>query len=102
MPASRKSDRVRQGHVAVVAADKYRRVRGQRIDQFLGRHGGGRPFGFIPVAADDPFALGCLLGLFANAAGKFRGAGGVVQLHAVERQAAVDEMHVRVVEAGQQ
>ena len=95
-------DGVGQSHVAVVATHKDGPIQADRIDQFLAGHGGGSPFRFVPVATGYPFALGRLLYLFANSTGKFRGAGGVIQLHAVERQAAIDKMHVGVVEAREQ
>ena len=41
-----------------------------------------------------------MLGAFADAAGAFLRARGIVQLHGVKREASVDEMYMRVVEAG--
>ena len=60
------------------------------------------PLGFIPIAAQNPLSLGRRLRAFADAAGKFRGAGRVVQLHIVELRPPVDKVHVRVVETGKQ
>src|SRR5205809_7285833 len=85
--------------MAVIAAHKDRRFWCDWIDQFFRRQLGGSPLGFIPVAAHDPFAFRRLLGAFADAAGAFLRARGIVQLHGVKREASVDEMYMRVVEA---
>ena len=95
-------DRIGQSHVPVIATHKYGRVRGDRIDQFLGGHLGRGPFGFIPVAARDPLPFWCLLRCSPMRRANSCGAGGVVELHAVERPSAVNKMHMRVVKAWQQ
>src|SRR6266704_6023192 len=88
--------------MAVIAAHKDRRFWCDWIDQFFRRQLGGSPLGFIPVAAHDPFAFRRLLGTLADAAGEFLWAGGIVQLHRVKGEASVDEMHMRVVKAGEE
>ena len=94
--------RVGQTHVAVVATDEDRRVASDGIDQLFGREFRRSPLGFVPVAAQNPRSLGRDFGALADAAGKFLGAGGIVQLHVVELRATGDEVHVRIVEAGQE
>src|SRR5438552_17045114 len=88
--------------MAVIAAHKDRRFWCDWIDQFFRRQLGGSPFGFIPVASHDPFAFRRLLGAFADAAGEFFWAGGIVQLHRVESEASVDKMHMRTAKRGQE
>ena len=60
------------------------------------------PLGLIPIAALHPFALGGFRGALGDAAGKFLGAGDVVEFDAVELRSAIGEVHVGVVEARQQ
>ena len=93
--------RVRQSHVAVVAHHKYGSVGSKRVDQFLGGHPRGSPLGLVPVSAGDPLTLRRTPGALPNAPRKFLGTGGVVELYLVERQSAVDKMHVGVVKARQ-
>ena len=96
-------DRVGQGHMAVIAAHETQACRESQesISSLVGICA-GVPFGFIPVAAGNPLALWRRLGALRDTASEFLRAGGVIELHAVEREPAIDKMHMRVVEARQQ
>src|SRR5580704_18781036 len=88
--------------MAVVAADEDRCVAGDRVNYLPGWEFGGSPLGFIPVAAEDPRSLGSHFGALADAAHELLGTGGVIQLHGVQLRAAADEVHMRVIEAGEE
>ena len=96
-------DRVGQGHVAVVAAHEIRAYPGVSgsINSLVGMADGVHLVSSqSPPVTHSPFGVffACSPMRRANSCG----AGGVIELHAVERQAAVDKMHVGVVEARQQ
>ena len=55
----------------------------------------------VPRSAEHPFALGQLLGLFADATGKFLRCVGIAQVHAADFASAAAEMHMRVDESGE-
>ena len=94
--------RVGQRHVAIVAIDKNRIIRRDRIHHVFGRKLGIGPFGLVPVSTQNPFTFGSLARLLANAAHVFFWSGGIVELYLVELRSAVDKVHVRIVEPRQQ
>ena len=94
--------RVRKAHVAVITADEYRYITGHGVDQLSSRKLGRGPFRLIPVPSRDPFFLGFACGAFCNPTLELLGARGVVELHVVELRTSVDEMYMRIVEAGQE
>src|SRR5262245_42719934 len=88
--------------MAVVTADKYRNLLSHAVDQRGRRQLPGTPLRLIPVPAEHPCALRSLCCLRCYPTPEFLRGGGVVQLHFGERRTAVGEVHVRVIEAGQQ
>ena len=88
--------------MAVIAIDGHRDFGRCCVDQFFGRQFRWIPFGFVPIAAEQPSALGSFRGALANAPGKFLRASGVVEFYIVELRPAIHEMHVCVVKARQQ
>ena len=94
--------RVGETHVAVVTTDKDGRVVRDGIDQLFGREFRGSPLGFIPVTAENPRSLGRDFGALADAADELLGAGRVVELDVIELHATGDEVHMGIVEAGEE
>ena len=94
--------RVGETHVAVVTTDKDGRVVRDGIDQLFGRELRGSPLGFIPVTAENPRTLGRDFGAGVDAADELLGAGRVVELDVIELHATGDEVHMGIVEAGEE
>ena len=93
---------VGQSHVAVIAADKHRRVSGAGSMSSLV----GISAGFHLVSSQSPPGIHspfrCRLGALCDPASEFLRAGDVIELNAVQRHSAVDKMDMRIVEARQQ
>ena len=89
-------------HVPVVAAEEHGVFRRDAIDDLFRRKLGGIPLGFVPIAAENPFAFRRDLRAFGNSASELLGACGVGQLNGVELRAAADEVHMCVVESRQE
>jgi hypothetical protein len=83
-----------------VPADEHRRPIGRIVDERARRQFGRRPALIVPVAAANPLA-GLGPGARADAPGELLRRVGISEVHVVELRAAVEEMHVRIVEPGQ-
>ena len=98
-PGKLQSNRVCQGHVAVVPIDEHRVIGRDRINQLFGGQPRGIPFRLVPITAENPLPLWRRLGPFADAPHELLSAGRVIELHAVELRATTNEVHVSVVES---
>jgi hypothetical protein len=92
-------ERVGEVHVAVEPIDPYRIVRRDRIDpRPLGQL--ATPVRVVPVAVENPRAGGDGTGEVADPGDELRLGSRVAQLHGRQREAAVEEVDVRIHEAG--
>ena len=85
--------------MTVVSADEYRRPVGQFVDERARRQPRRRPALIVPVAAENPLA-GPRSRTLADTPRELAGGFSVAQVDVLELRTTVDEMHVRVVEAG--
>ena len=88
--------------MTVVALNENWSVTRDWVYQLLRRKLRLGPFGFIPSAAQNPFAFRRLFHLGRDAFCELLRRCGISKLNLFELCAALDEMHVRVVKSGQQ
>jgi uncharacterized protein len=96
-PAERRG--IRQSHMAVVATHEHRCAVRRVVDQRPGRKFCRVPLLVVPVTAEHPLAR-VRTGPFADSPRELGLRRGVLQVDALELRTTVDEMHVRVVEPG--
>ena len=94
--------RIDHDHVRVVAPHRNRDVRGDAVDQLARRQCRLLPECLVPVAPQQPLALRRVGGALTDATRELLGARDIVQLQGIERRAAQDQVHMRIVEARHQ
>ena len=87
--------------MSIVALDKNWRIPGHWIHELLSGKLRRRPFGFVPAAAQNPFAFRGLGRLRRNTPCELLRGCHIRQVNLIQLRAALDEMHMRVVESGQ-
>jgi len=86
--------------VAVIAIHKHRRIGRESVDHLLRWQSRRHPALIVPIAAGDPL-FWPLFRAVGNTLREFGGRCGVLQVNAVQLEAAADEVDMGVVEAGQ-
>src|SRR5437660_2008513 len=94
--------RIHEGHVSVEAPQECRMIAGDIVDQLVGGEKWRIPACVIPKAVAQPRTLGKRSRELSDALFKLGLAVGGAKVHADERTAADEEVHVGVVEAGQE
>ncbi len=99
IPASFERPGVGPAGVPVIGNQVRRAIGHERVEQLPRRHGAAERL-VVPAAAGDPLALGMRFRPDANRVLDLFERGGVAETDLIERQAAADQVRVRVVEAG--
>src|SRR6185369_6427510 len=100
-PRKLQRERVRQGHVAVIAVEEYRSRRRNCVDPIFAGKLDGRELLIVPVAAQQPLAFRSARNVLGNFLDESFFRSSALEVDLFKSRATRDEVHMGIVEAGQ-